>query len=305
MTNSNRSLLLRGCDAVVRHLDQVAGGYALMCIGWLDYLNTPIVHTVGEGDSAERDSFLVHELATAKDAKVQGARGRAVLSDVLGIKPDDFGVYPAAAVTARDKTLPAAVVISKVYGGIKSKDNPRGLELVQVPGNGGKLRYVVGNIPAGDMFELLEESGALNKRGRAAAATLRPVFVHIHKREPSPEELVEFILAYPQQADGSTNTLFGGQNWTQDKMLTVLRARGVEMGLLPAPNPKGTAGKVKELAKSLQWVSETLGAVMAVDDDGKPAPVSAEIARMMDNLAESWAAYRAARPCIEPELPIG
>ena len=303
--NTNVSPLRADCEAFLKGSEQAEGGRAALSIDMVSYLNTPIVYEYVEKDgSTEKDDFAVHEMVTNKpyNAKgefhktLQGHRRAALISSLFGF--ETFNI-PTKLSTAIDKLIPEAIALRHYYG---RDDGSLAIRMVNVPGSiGNAKRRVIGFIPAGDMFQLVGDDGKPTTVTRKAMQSFTMIYAaHNNRRMPkSDEELLEFMLAYPVEADGKANVLFGGAKaLTSAQFLERLVAAAREEGVLPALEKRDREKEDKgvSLKASTELVLASLDQVLTTDESD--AVFSAEIEAVMDMVAERWAAYRVRFPIL-------
>ena len=300
---TNGSSLRADMEAFLKGAEGAEGGRAAMAIDLVDYLPTPIVYTYADKDGTEyRDDFAVRDLVLNKprneDASrskiVQGHRREALLCSVFGFESYNI---PTRMRTAIDKLVPEAIALKHYYG---RDDGSLKVRMHKVPGDIDKTsRRVIGGVPAGDMFELVDGDGKLTTLGRKSLRLMPAIFRAHNKRDARDDaELAEFMLAFDVEADGKANSLFdGAKALTSAQFLDRLVKAGRAEGVLPAVETRNTKGKVDkgdDFKASAAMLLSSLDAVLTSEESD--VTFSAEIETLMDSVAERWAAYRSAFP---------
>ena len=304
MSKSNVLPLVVDMRSYLEGQDKSEGGLASMAVNFVPVLGSILsCPDMSDDTGSKRDVFTVKEYILNKPRNAdgslssiqQGARNTAMMVDLFGFESYNI---PHAAKTARDKALPAAIAIAHYY--------PNGLRIVptiSTAGNG--KRNVIGGIPAADMFELVNPDGTLTGSGKATLADFTEEFHSRKSRFPKDDaELVTFMLTYPCSTTGKAAPKFRNAQGNPLKALSSseflkrLTARAIADKVLPAIVPKKPKTPVDagtDLGKSAKLLADWVAAL--VDPDGEPlaAPMP-EHEKLMDSLAEKWAAYRAANP---------
>ena len=310
MTKANYNPLLADMEAFLKGAEQSEGGRVALSLDMVAFLDTPIVHKYQDKDGTEyTDDFRVADLVLNKPRNddgseskvVQGHRREAALINLFGFESWNI---PQRMRTALDRIIPEAIALRHYYGrdDLSKLTNTTALYLrmVKVPGDLEKTsRRVLGGIPAGDMFELVDKEGALNTLGKKSLR-LFPAIYRAHTKRDAPDDatLAEFMLAFQVEADGRASSLFDGAKALTsvqflDKLVAAARAEGV----LPAKDTRNTSGKTDkgaDLKGSASLCLSSLDAVLTRDD--VEVTFSAEVELMFDAIAERWAAYRSAYP---------
>ena len=303
MTKANYNPLIADMEQYLKGAEQSEGGRVALSLDMVAFLDTPIVHKYQDKDGTEyTDDFRVSDLVLNKPRNddgsesktVQGHRREAALINLFGF--ESWNIPPRMR-TALDRIIPEAIALRHYYG---RDDGSLSVRMVKVPGDLNKTsRRVLGGIPAGDMFELVDKEGALNTLGKK---TLRlfPAIYRAHTKRDAPDDatLAEFMLAFQVEADGRASSLFDGAKALTsvqflDKLVAAARAEGV----LPAKDTRNTSGKTDkgaDLKGSASLCLSSLDAVLTRDDS--EVTFSAEVELMFDAIAERWAAYRSAYP---------
>lgn len=303
MTKANYNPLLADMEAFLKGAEQSEGGRVALSLDMVAFLNTPIVHKYQDKDGTEyTDDFRVADLVLNKPRNedgseskiVQGHRREAALINLFGFESWNI---PQRMRTALDRIIPEAIALRYYYG---RDDGSLSVRMVKVPGDLNKTsRRVLGGIPAGDMFELVDKEGALNTLGKKSLR-LFPAIYRAHTKRDAPDDatLAEFMLAFQVEADGRASSLFDSAKALTsvqflDKLVAAARAEGV----LPAKDTRNTSGKTDkgaDLKGSASLCLSSLDAVLTRDDS--EVTFSAEVELMFDAIAERWAAYRSAYP---------
>lgn len=304
MSKSNVLPLVVDMRSYLEGHDKTEGGLASMAVNFVPVLDSILsCPDMSDDTGSKRDVFKVKEYILNKPRNAddtfssiqQGARNTAMMVDLFGFESYNI---PHAAKTARDKALPAAIAIAHYY-----PDGLRVVPTISTAGNG--KRNVIGGIPAADMFDLVNPDGTLTGSGKATLAAFTPVFHRERKRFPKDDaELVTFMLAYPVEATGRLDPTFRNAQGNALKALSSseflkrLTDRAIADKVLPAIVPKKPKTPVDagtDLGKSAKLLADWVAAL--VDPNGEPlaAPMP-EHEKLMDSLAEKWAAYRAANP---------
>ena len=301
--------LVADMRAYLEGQDKSEGGIAAMTINLVPVLGSMLsCPDLSDDTGTARDVFTVKEYVLNKprneDGSLsnnqQGARNTAMMVDLFGFETYNI---PHAARTARDKALPAAIAVAHYYPSDRGLGGLRVVPTISTAGNG--KRNVIGNVPAADMFDLVNTDGTLTGSGKATLASFTPVFHREKKRFPKDDaELVAYMLAYPVETSGRLDPTFrNAQNnalkaLSTSEFLKALTARAIADKVLPAPAPKKPKTPVDagtDIVQSVKLVSDWVALVAA--DDGEPvaAPLVAH-EKMLDELCERWAAYRAVNP---------
>lgn len=303
MTKPNYNPLLADMEAFLKGAEQSEGGRVALSLDMVAFLNTPIVHKYQDKDGTEyTDDFRVADLVLNKPRNddgsesktVQGHRREAALINLFGFESWNI---PQRMRTALDRIIPEAIALRHYYG---RDDGSLSVRMVKVPGDLNKTsRRVLGGIPAGDMFELVDKEGALNTLGKKSLR-LFPAIYRAHTKRDAPDDatLAEFMLAFQVEADGRASSLFdGAKALTSVQFLDKLVAAARVEGVLPAKDTRNTSGKTDkgaDLKGSASLCLSSLDAVLTRDDS--EVTFSAEVELMFDAIAERWAAYRSAYP---------
>ena len=182
MNKSNVPALRADCEAFLKGSEAADGGRAALALDLVEYHFTPIVYSYEEGGLETKDDFVVTDLVLnkPKNAKgefhktVQGHRRDAVCVNVFGFPSYNI---PPKLNTALDKLVPESIAVRHYY---MREDHTLSIRMIKVPGSYAKSsKRVIGNIPAGDMFPLVDDKGeatALARRGMKEGAKrfLRP-----------------------------------------------------------------------------------------------------------------------------------
>jgi hypothetical protein len=294
---------MQGYSNLVTGIETVEGGLAQMVLGWLPVLDTPLRWSVGEGAEAKSEVFTASEyvIKPADDSKRQGFRMAVIGSDLFG-RPDDAEPMSVGLKGRVTESLRAAVAVRHFYG-----DK---LRLVTLTGSGGKKRSVVMNVPAGDMFDLLEKQaeGAppkLNAKGRAVANTLAKL--HRGAKPLTDAQLMAKVLGQGLACDGAIDRDYG-KTWSSADFCKVMFKRGIAAGLMPEPKSRGgsddvgehaakSAQAVKNFSAKIEQVRDWLSMCNAPNGEVQIAPTKEQEA-VLDVIAEQWAAYRSAHPVL-------
>lgn len=301
---SNGSALRADMEQFLKGSEQAEGGRAAMAIDLTDYLGTPIVYTYADKDGTEyKDDFAVRDIVLNKPRNdgdgseskiVQGHRREALLVNLFGF--ESYAI-PSKMRTAIDKLIPEAIALKHYYG---RDDGSLAVRMHKVPGDIGKTsRRVIGGIPAGDMFALVDGEGALTTLGRKSLRLFPAIFRAHTKRDARDDtELTEFMLAFNVEADGKASSLFDGSKaLTSAQFLDSLVKQARADGVLPAIESRNTKGKVDkgdDLKSSAALVLSSLDTVLASEESD--VVFSADIETLLDTVAERWAAYRCQYP---------
>ena len=300
---SNTPTLRANMEAFLKGSEGAEGGRAGMSVDMVDYLGTPIVYTYKDKDGTEyRDDFAVRDLilrkprnADGSESKtVQGHRREAALCSLFGF--ESYAI-PDRMRTALDRIVPEAIALAHYF---TREDGSLGVRMHKVPGDLTKTsKRVIGGIPAADMFDLTDNEGNLNTLGKKSLRMFPAIYRAHNKRDARDDaELTAFMLAYEVEADGRASSLFGGAKaLTSAQFLGKLVAAAIKDGVLPAPasrDTKGKADKGTDFKGSAATVLAGLDAVLTNDESD--TAFDPEIERLMDNVAERWAAYRSAFP---------
>lgn len=303
MTKANYNPLLADMEAFLKGAEQSEGGRVALSLDMVAFLDTPIVHKYQDKDGTEyTDDFRVSDLVLNKPRNddgseskvVQGHRREAALINLFGFESWNI---PQRMRTALDRIIPEAIALRHYF---KREDGSLSVRMVKVPGDLEKTsRRVLGGIPAGDMFELVDKEGALNTLGKKSLR-LFPAIYRAHTKRDAPDDatLAEFMLAFNVEADGRASSLFdGAKALTSVQFLDKLVAAARVDGVLPAKDTRNTSGKTDkgaDLKGSASLCLSSLDAVLTRDDS--EVTFSAEVELMFDAIAERWAAYRSAYP---------
>ncbi len=300
---SNAPALRADMEAFLRGSEQSEGGRAAMAIDLVEYLTTPIVYTYADKDGTEyKDGFVVQDIILNKPKNddgtkadtVQGHRREALLCQLFGF--ESYAI-PDKMRTAIDKLIPEAIALRHYYG---RDGGSLAVRMHKVPGDVGKTsRRVIGAIPAGDMFQLVDGEGALTTLGRKSLRLFPAIFrAHTKRDARDDSELAEFMVAFGVEADGKASSLFNGsKSLTSAQFLKRLVDQARADGVLPAIEQRNTKGKVDkgdDLKASAALVLTSLDAVLTTDESN--VVFSPEIETVLDTIAERWAAYRSAFP---------
>ena len=286
--------------------DKSEGGIARLTVLLTDSLNAILSCDYVDDDKGGRDVFNVRDYVLDKprtetgfDQKQQGARNVAMMTQLFGF--ESYAI-PHAAVTARDKALPAAIAINHYY---RDSDGKLMLFVMSVPSVTGGKRNVISGIPARDMFELVDEKDMLTAAGRATLASFTPVFHRERKRLPKDDaELREYMLAYPVETSGMLEPSFRsgkGQPLravSTSDFIKQVKERAIKDGVLPAPRsgkPKSPTDSGTDMLKSIRLLSDWVGLISSPDGETETVPLP-EHEKALDALCEAWAAYRVAYP---------
>lgn len=309
MSKSNVSPLVADMRAYLEGQDKSEGGIAAMTINFVPVLGSILsCPDLSDDTGTKRDVFKVKEYVLNKPRNddgsastlQQGARNTAMMTDLFGFETYNI---PHAARTARDKALPAAIAVAHYYPSDRGLGGLRVVPTVATSGNG--KRNVIGNVPAADMFDLVNPDGTLTGSGKATLADFTEEFHSRKSRFPKDDaELLAFMLTYPCSTTGKAAPKFRNAQGNPLKALSTseflkrLTARAIADKVLPAPAPKKPRTPVDagtDLVQSVKLVSDWVALIAA--DDGEPvaAPLVAH-EKLMDQLCERWAAYRVANP---------
>jgi hypothetical protein len=303
MTKANYNPLLADMEAFLKGAEQSEGGRVALSVDMVAFLNTPIVHKYSDKDGTEyTGSFRVRDLVLDKPRNdddseskvVQGHRREAALINLFGFESWNI---PQRMRTALDRIIPEAIALQHYY---KREDNTMSIQMVKVPGDLNKTsRRVLGGIPAGDMFELVDKEGALNTLGKKSLR-LFPAIYRAHTKRDAPDDatLAEFMLAFKVEADGRASSLFDGAKALTsvqflDRLVAAARAEGV-LPPLATRNTSGKTDKGADLKGSASLCLSSIDHVLSADDSD--VAFSQEVELMFDAIAERWAAYRSAFP---------
>lgn len=302
MSKSNVLPLVVDMRSYLEGHDKTEGGLASMAVNFVPVLDSILsCPDMSDDTGSKRDVFKVKDYILNKPRNADGsfssiqqaARNTAMMTDLFGFESYNI---PHAAKTARDKALPAAIAIAHYY--------PNGLRIVPTASTYGK-RNVLGGIPAADMFDLVNPDGTLTGSGKSTLADFTEEFYSRKSRFPKDDaELVTFMLTYPCSTTGKAAPKFRNAQGNplralaSSEFLKRLTARAIADKVLPAIVPKKPKTPVDagtDLGKSAKLLADWVAAL--VDPDGEPlaAPMP-EHEKLMDSLAEKWAAYRAANP---------
>lgn len=299
----NINPLIADMEAFLKGSEQAEGGRVAMSLDMVPFLGTPIVYKYADRDGTEyTDSFNVCDLVLDKPRNedgsesktVQGHRREAVLINLFGFESWNI---PHRMRTALDKIIPEAIALRYYYG---RDDGSLSVRMVRVPGDVDKTsRRVLGGIPAGDMFELVDKDGSLNTLGKKSLRLFPAIYrAHVKRDAPDDSVLTDFMLSFSVEADGRAASLFdGAKSLTSvqflDKLVTAARGEGV----LPPKEKRDTSGKAskgEDIKSSASLCLASLDAVLSRDDSD--VTFSADLELLFDTLADKWAAYRQAFP---------
>lgn len=311
MSKSNISPIVAHARDFLSGSDKAEGGLVAMALDTVGLLDA--IYSCPIEGSESRDVFTTADLVLNKpkngdgtDSKNgQGARRAAWLCD-------NFNYEFASEVPSRlsvqvDRLVPQAIALRHYYG-----DDKGGLSIKLVKERGDVRdghRYVLGKVPAGDMFELVDDGGKPNARARKARDAFAELFEDKVRREPrNDEELYEFMLAYPVSANGRVSIKFGGATaLTSSQFLKRLVERARADGVLPPkaasavkmPTDKGStfSASVADVLKGLDMILET---------DESDVALTKQLEGQCDLLASKWAAYRVLYPAGrgQADLPL-
>lgn len=288
--------------------DKTEGGIAAMSIHLVDVLNSIMSCEASEPDMP-RDVFKVREYVTnpyrnadGSESKVQqGLRNTAMMTTLFGFEA--FAI-PDNARSARDKALPAAIALDHYFRGADGKLMVR---VEPTFGSTGGKRNVIGGIPAADMFDLVDDKGALTSAGKATLRgdALRGQFLRDKRRLPKDDgELTSYMLTYEVSTSGQLDSMFktgAGQparTLSTSRFLSDLRKRAETDGVLiakPRNRKSERDDSGTDIDKSTKLLVDWVGMMLTPDGEAAAAP-SPEREAMMDKLAEAWAAYRCQYP---------
>jgi hypothetical protein len=301
---SNAPALRANMEAFLKGSEGAEGGRAAMSLDFVAYLDTPIVYSYADKDGTEyKDDFAVKDIVLNKprnegdgsESKVmQGHRREALLVNVFGFQ--SYAIPPRMR-AAIDKILPEAIAIRHYFS---RDDGSLSIRMGKVPGDLDKTsRRVIGGIAASDMFALVDDEGKLTLLGRKSMRMFPAIYRAHNKRDARDDtELQSFMLAYEVEADGRASSLFDGSKALTsaqflDKLVVAARAEGV----LPALVSRDTKGKVdkgNDLKSSAALILASIDTVMTSDES--EVEFSPDLGKVLDAVAERWAAYRCRFP---------
>lgn len=311
MSKSNVSPIMAHAVDYLSGSDRAEGGLAAMALDTVGLLGS-IYSCPIEGSEA-RDVFTTEDLVLNKprngdgteSKNGQGARRAAWLCDTFNYR--EAWEVPARLVVQVDRLVPQAIAARHYYC---DADGKLTLRMAKERGDvGGTMRLVIGGIPASDMYELVDERGELNSRARKSMSMFEPIFqAHQKRAARNEEELREFMLAYPVNANGKADPLFGGAKaLTSAQFLKGLVDQARADGVLPPkasaapkmPTDKGStfAASVADVLKGLDMILET---------DESDVALTKQLEEQCDALASKWAAYRVLYPAGrgQADLPL-
>lgn len=287
---NNQSLLVRAADAAILGDDVSSGALAMGLVGAMEMERAPLVAIIGD----DRFPFVASDYlrkprkADGKvDAKLHSARSVAMLVDLYGQSAEN--VSPAVQ-TLRDKTLAAGVYAS--FAGLP-------LKLVKVTGRSGKARHCIEGVPAGEVLKLFDDENKPTAAYEKAAGVLKSALLVTGKgKAPSDADIRDAVLGFPLLCDGSEHPMFGVKVPTTGQLCAILKSKAADCGLADAV--EGRASRVADtggdkLLEHAKALGVALTAFNQPDGDTPLAP-SRDFEAAMDEVAESWAVYRAAHP---------
>jgi hypothetical protein len=280
------------------------GGQVSLAFNLVPLLDSPIVHRWAEDGNEYVDDFAVRDFIVRKPKNEQGglhknlqtARRNAILSNLFGYGEEAFD--NGAVKSALDKALPSAIVLQHYYTGANGKLS---LSLSYFAGDVEGRKRVIAGVPAADMFDLVTVDGegreTLTAAGKRAMDKGDEAFFEVKGRLPkNDDERRSFMLARPLVTSGAPHSTYGIKALTAVQFLEALKARGVVDGIIPAGPPRNTKGKDagKSLSEAVAFVVKEIDGFLTADESAEPLTLDME--RKLDELAERWAAYRVANP---------
>ena len=302
---SNASAVRNDMRDILEGGQRKDGGQVSLSFNLVPLLDTMLVHRWTDSGTEYVDSFAVRDFITRKPKTEQGGlhktlqtcRRNAILSQVFGYDAEAFD--NGAVKSALDKALPSAIVLQHYYTNAKGKLS---LSLSYFAGEVEGRKRVIAGVPAADMFDLVTVDAAgketLTATGKRAMTKADKPFFQAKKRLPKSEaERRAFIFSQALVTDGALDTLYGVRALTAVQFLDALKARGVADGVLPPVAPRDSKGKDdagKSLSEAVAFISKEIDGFLTADESAEPLTLDME--RKLDALAERWAAYRAANP---------
>lgn len=304
MSKSNVSAVRNDMRDILEGGQRKDGGQVSLSFNLVPLLDTPIVHRWSEDGNEYLDDFVVRDFVVRKPKNEQGglhknlqtARRNAILSNLFGYGEEAFD--NSAVKSALDKALPSAIVLQHYYG----KDGGKlSLSLSYFAGDVEGRKRVIAGIPAADMFELIvvdaEGKETLTATGKRALGKVDEPFFDSKGRLPKDDaERRAFMLGRALVTSGAMHPTYGVRTLTAVQFLDTLKARGVLDGVLPPIAPRNGKGKDagKSLSEAVAFVVKEIDGFLMADESAEPLTLDME--RKLDELAERWAAYRVANP---------
>ena len=304
MSKSNVSAVRNDMRDILEGGQRKDGGQVSLSLNLVPLLDTPIVHRWAEDGNEYVDDFVVRDFITRKPKTDQGAqhknlqtaRRNAILSNLFGYGEEAFD--NGAVKSALDKALPSAIVLRHYYA---KESGKLSLSLSYFAGDVEGRKRVIAGVPAADMFDLVtvdaEGNETLTATGKRSMGKGDGSFYEIKGRLPRDDaERRSFMLSRPLVTCGSMHPTYGVKTLTAVQFLDGLKARGIIDGVLPPIAPRN--GKPKDEGKSLSeavaFVVKEIDGFLTADESSEPLTLDME--RKLDELAERWAAYRVANP---------
>lgn len=304
MTASNFSAVRNDMRDIIEGRQKHDGGRVSLARNLIPFLDAPLVHRWHDGDSELVDDFIVRDFVTRKPVSDKGtfykalqtARRNAILSQVFGY--DETAFDNSVVKAALDKALPAAIALAHYY----MRDGKLSLSLNYMTGEVEGRKRVFMGVPAADMFDLVtvdaDGNETLTATGKRALDKSEEAFFEQKHRTPkNSEELRAFMLSRPLSTSGTAHPTYGVKTLTAVQFLDRLQDRAVRDGVLPVPPVRNTdkrAGAVSSFPEAIAFVVKQLEVALTLDESDEPMTLDME--SKLDELAERWAAYRAANP---------
>lgn len=304
MSKSNVSAVRNDMRDILEGGQRKDGGQVSLSFNLVPLLDTPIVHRWSEDGNEYLDDFVVRDFITRKPKNEQGglhknlqtARRNAILSNLFGYGEEAFD--NGAVKSALDKALPSAIVLGYYYG---KGDGKLSLSLSYFAGDVEGRKRVIAGVPAADMFDLVtvdaEGKETLTPTGKRALGKVDEPFFDSKGRLPKDDnERRSFMLKRALVTSGAMHPTYGARTLTAVQFLDALKARGVIDGVLPPAAPRNSKGKSEgnSLSEAVAFVVKEIDGFLTADESNEPLTLDME--RKLDELAERWAAYRIANP---------
>ena len=304
MSKSNVSAVRNDMRDILEGGQRKDGGQVSLSFNLVPLLDTPIVHRWSEDGNEYLDDFAVRDFIVRKPKNEQGglhknlqtARRNAILSNLFGYGEEAFD--NSAVKSALDKALPSAIVLGHYYG---KGDGKLSLSLSYFAGDVEGRKRVIAGVPAADMFDLVtvdaEGKETLTATGKRALGKVDEPFFDSKGRLPKDDaERLSFMLKRALVTSGAMHPTYGVRTLTAVQFLDALKARGVIDGVLPPVAPRNSKGKSEgnSLSEAVAFVVKEIDGFLMADESAEPLTLDME--RKLDELAERWAAYRVANP---------